>query len=182
MTPAKRITLVVLRPVKKLQDLKGQIFRYEKVELKGATALITAPSGDPLVTVNKVGKGSVVFVAVPDLLGVDERITPFAAHMLAHVFADASPVKVTGDVEYLINRTANGWVVTLLNNNGVFKTQQGMAQVDRSAYVNVTIACRTTDSERHRVDQRQLVESRAGSSPYRIAPGGVAIVELEIFT
>ncbi len=95
------------------------------------------PSGEPIVTVNKVGKGSVVFVAVPDLLGEDERMTPFAAHMLAHVFADAVPVKVTGDVEYLINRTANGWVVTLLNNNGVFKTQQGMAQVDRSAYVNV---------------------------------------------
>ena len=67
---------------------------------------MTTPNGDPLVTVNKVGKGSVIFVAVPDLLGEDERITPFAAHMLAHVFADAAPLKVTGDVEYLINRTA----------------------------------------------------------------------------
>ena len=66
-------------------------------------------------------------------------MTPFAAHTLAHVFADAVPVKVTGDVEYLINRTANGWIVTLLNNNGVFKPQQGMAQVDRSAYVTATI-------------------------------------------
>src|SRR4030095_12577501 len=95
-----------------------------------------------IVTVNRVGKGSVVFAAVPDLLGEDERITPFAAHMLSHVFADAVPLKVTGDVEYLINRTANGWIVTLLNNNGVFKTQQGMAQVDRSAYVTVTIGLR----------------------------------------
>ena len=56
------------------------------------------------------------------------------------------PVKVTGDVEYLINRTANGWIVTLLNNNGVFKPQQGMAQVDRSAYVTATIKI---DEERH---------------------------------
>ena len=136
-----------LSPNEEPQDLKGQIFRYEKVELKGATPLITVPSGDPLVTVNKVGKGSVIFVAVPDLLGEDERITPFAAHMLAHVFADATPVKVTGDVEYLINRTANGWVVTLLNNNGVFKPQQGMAQVDRSAYVNGDDW--STDPERH---------------------------------
>ena len=137
MPPAEAHNAVCLAPGEEPQDLKGQIFRYEKVELKGATALMTVPSGDPIVTVNKVGKGSVVFVAVPDLLGEDERMTPFAAHLLAHVFADAAPLKVTGDVEYLINRTANGWVVTLLNNNGVFKPQQGMAQVDRSAYVTV---------------------------------------------
>src|SRR6185503_5109668 len=129
-----------LSPGEEPQDLKGQIFRYEKIELKGATALISTPSGEPLVTVNKVGKGSIVFAAVPDLLGEDERITPFAAHMLAHVFADATPVKVEGDVEYLLNRNENGWVVTLLNNNGVFKPQQGMAQVDRSANVTATIS------------------------------------------
>src|SRR6185295_15535914 len=131
---------VCLLPDNESESLKGQIFPYEKVELRGATALMKVPSGDAIVTVNKVGRGSVVFVAAPDLLGKDERVTPFAAHLLAHVFADAAPVKVVGDVEYLINRTANGWLVTLLNNNGVFKTQQGMAQVDRSAYATATIS------------------------------------------
>ncbi|HKG97335.1 MAG TPA: hypothetical protein VKA97_05965, partial [Pyrinomonadaceae bacterium] len=89
-----------LAPGEEPQDLSGQMFRYEKVELKGATAFVVAPNGDPLVTMNKVGKGSVVFAALPDLLGEDERITPFAAHMLAHVFADAVPLKIEGDVEY----------------------------------------------------------------------------------
>ena len=161
------------------QDLKGQIFRYEKIALKGASAFITTLSGEPIVTVNKVGKGSVVFVGVPDLLGEDERITPFAAHVLAHVFADAVPVKVTGDVEYLINRTANGWVVTMLNNNGVFKTQQGMAQVDRGAYVNVTIALRgqrIQSASEWTSDTPLKVD--AGSVSIRIAPGSLAIIEL----
>jgi hypothetical protein len=168
-----------LAPGEDAQDLKSQIFRYEKLELKGATALITTMSGEPLVTVNKVGKGNVVFAAVPDLLGEDERITTFAAHMLAHVFADAVPVKVTGDVEYLINRTANGWVVTMFNNNGVFKPQQGMAQVDRSAYVNVTISLPglpiqsatewTSDT---------LLKVEKGNLNVQIAPGSLAIVEL----
>jgi hypothetical protein len=166
-----------LAPGEEVQDLKGQVFRYEQLELKGATALITVPTGAPLVTVNKVGKGNVVFVAVPDLLGEDERMTPFAAHLLAHVFADAVPVKVTGDVEYLINRIANGWIVTLLNNNGVFKTQQGMATVDRSAYVTATItlpgmksATEWTSDTPVRIDN--------GSLSVRIAPGSLAIVEL----
>lgn len=166
-----------LSPGEEPHDLTGQMFRYEGVQLKGATALITAPNGDPLVVVNKVGKGAVVLSLLPDLLGIDERVTPFAAHMLAHVFADATPVKVTGDVEYLINRTANGWVVTLLNNNGVFKPQQGLAQVDRSAYVSVTIALRKgqIQSATDWITDRQL---NPGNLTVQIAPGGVAIVEI----
>jgi hypothetical protein len=168
-----------LAPGEEAQDLKSQIFRYEKLELKGATALITTMSGEPLVTVNKVGKGNVVFAAVPDLLGEDARITTFAAHMLAHVFADAVPVKVVGDVEYLINRTANGWIVTTFNNNGVFKPQQGMAQVDRSAYVNVTITLpsQQIQSATEWTSDTPL-KADGGNISVRIPPGSLAIVEL----
>ena len=166
-----------LAPGDETEYLKGQIFRYEKIELKGATALITVPSGGPIVTVNKVGKGRVVFVAVPDLLGEDERMTPFAAHMLAHVFADAAPLKVVGDVEYLINRTADGWVVTMLNNNGVFKTQQGMAQVDRSAYVTVTISGPRIRAANEWASETTLKPVN-GTVTIQIAPGSLAIVEI----
>lgn len=159
------------------QDLKSQIFRYERFELKGATSLITIPDGDPLVTVNKVGKGSVVFVAVPDLLGEDERMTPLAAHLLAHIFADAVPLKISGDVEYLINRTANSWVVTLLNNNGVFKTQQGMAQVDRSTYVNVTISGKQIQRATEWTNDAVLKPNN-GVVSLQVAPGGIAVVEI----
>jgi hypothetical protein len=161
------------------QDLSGQMFRYEKIELKGATTLIAAGNGDPVVTVNKVGKGSVVFSALPNLLGEDERVTPFAAHMLAHVFADATPVQVRGDVEYLINRTNSGWIVTLLNNNGVYKTQQGMAQVDRNAYVSVSINLRgeKIQSARDWISDAP-VKLDADRVSLRLAPGGVAVVEL----
>jgi hypothetical protein len=173
-----------LSPGEEAQDLSGQLFSYEKIELKGATTLIAAPNGDPLVTVNKVGKGSVVFAALPDLLGADERITPFAAHMLAHVFADATPVQVLGDVEYLINRTKDAWVVTLLNSNGVYKSQQGMAQVDRTAYVNVLISLRgSLQGEKilSAVDwiNDAALKVQSDQISVRIAPGGVAIIELK---
>jgi len=161
------------------QDLKSQIFRYERIELKGATPLITIPDSEPLVTVNKFGKGSVVFVAVPDLLGEDERMTPLAAHLLTHIFADAAPLKVSGDVEYLINRTANSWVVTLLNNNGVFKTQQGMAQVDRSAYVNVTISLSGKQIQRaSEWTNDAVLKPNNGVVSVQVPPGGLAIVEI----
>jgi hypothetical protein len=174
-----------LSPGETGQNLSGQIFRYEKVELKGAVALITSTNGEPFVMVNKVGKGSVVFAAVSDLLGEDERITPFAAHMLAHVFADATPVKVRGDVEYLVNRNENGWIVTLFNNNGVFKPQQGMAQVDRSANVTATIslAGQPTQKAWDWINDKEVeVKNQNGLNgvTVTIAPGSIAIIELRI--
>ncbi len=165
------------------QDLHGQIFRYQKVELNGARSLITTTSGQPLVTVNKVGKGSVVFAAVADLLGEDDRVPTFAAHMLAHVFADATPVKVRGDVEYLINRSDKGWIVTLFNNNGVMKPQQGLAQVDRTAYVTATISLPSSQIQNAIEwinDEPIALSDRNGEKTVtvRIAPGGISIVEL----
>ena len=162
-------------------DLTGQLFRYEKIELKGATTFVAAANGDPLVTVNKIGKGSVVFNALPDLLGIDERVTPFAAHVLAHVFADATPIKVSGDVEYLINRNTKGWVVTLFNNNGVNKPQQGLATVDRNASVTarVSIAGQPLRSAIDWISDKPIQVKTPGLVEIVLPPGGIAIVEMK---
>ena len=163
------------------EDLTGQMFRYEKVELKGATKLISSPNGDPLVTINRLGKGSVVFNAVPDLLGIDGRVTPFSAHMLAHIFAGATPIRVSGDVEYLINRTDTSWVVTLINNNGVNKPQQGLATVDRTATVTATVSMpgqRIRSAIDWMTDKSQQV-SNENSVKLTLQPGGIAVVELK---
>jgi hypothetical protein len=140
-------------------------------------------SGDALVTMKTTGKGSIIFCALPDLLGLDERITPFAAHLLAHLSKNATPVRVDGDVEYLVNRTASGWVVTLFNNRGVLKPQQGLAQVDRSASVNVTLGLQGKGIKQARewtTEQSLEISRNNGQDSIRlnIAPGGVSIVEL----
>lgn len=170
-----------LSPADASQDLHGQIFRYEKVELKGAQTLMTTTGDEPLVTANQVGKGIVIFSAIRDLLGEDERMTPVAAHMLAHVFTDATPISIRGDVEYLVNRNQTGWVVTIFNNKGVFKSQQGMAQVDRSAYVTASIELRGGKIARA---QEWLSDSSLEVKPdgvkVEIPPGGIAIVELQL--
>ena len=100
------------------------------------------------------------------------------------MFANATPVKVKGDVEYLVNRTDHGWVVTLFNNNGVFKSQQGLAQVDRSANVTATIRL---DAQNIAVAQEWISDrtlevkketAGSGTVTVEIAPGGIAIVDL----
>ncbi len=171
-----------LAPGEPTQDLHGQVFRYERIVPSGSEVFMSVPDGDPLVTINKVGRGKLIFVALPDLLGEDERITPFAAHLLAHVFSEATPVEVRGDVEYLINRTERSWVVTLFNNNGVMKPQQGMAQVDRSAIVDATIRLRgqSIQSAREWTGGKNLELSKEGKVALSIPAGGIAIVELGI--
>ncbi len=166
------------------QDLRGGIFHFAKLQLTSAQPLMTTASNEPLVTVNKLGRGKVVLVAAPDLLGEDERLTTFAAHLLAHLASDATPVKVEGDVEYLINRNSHGWVVTLFNDNGVFKPQQGLAQVDRSATVRVTVSlpgASIVSATEWTGNQPLPLERRSGAADrvtVNIAAGGIAVVEL----
>src|SRR4029453_8816810 len=115
-----------------------------------------------------------------DLLGDDERLLPFAAHLLAHLASNATPVQVEGDVEYLINRNEHGWVVTLFNDNGIFKPQQGLSQVDRNARVTATISLR---GQRIAEATEWLTDAKLGLQngtriQVSIPAGGVAIGEL----
>ena len=166
-------------------DLTGQVYRYERVEPRGAEVLMKTTQGDPLVTVKRVGRGRVVYVAVPDLLGLDERLVPAAAHLLAHLLADATPVRVTGDVEYLVNRNSRGWVVTLINNRGVYKPQQGLAQVNRAEVAGVTIEVSGSElqSANEWTEDATLKTAREGSAArvsIEVPAGGVRIVELTV--
>jgi hypothetical protein len=171
-----------LAPGETQTDLAGQVYRYERVETRGAEVLMRTPSGDPLVTVNRVGRGRVVFCAVPDLLGLDERLVPAAAHLLAHLAADATPVTVRGDIEYLVNRNERGWVVTLINNRGVYKPQQGLARVERDETAEVTLELDGVRGSRARewtTDEELMVKrgERGDLVAVTVPAGGVRIVE-----
>ncbi|HYG08418.1 MAG TPA: hypothetical protein VD835_00455, partial [Pyrinomonadaceae bacterium] len=165
-------------------NLRGGVYAYERVERRGAEVLMQTATGDPLVTSFNFGRGRVIFCAVPDMLGLDERLTPAAAHLFTHLFAEATPVRVRGDVQRLFNRTERGWLVTLFNNRGVYKPQQGLAQVDRNASVEVTLSLRRGQTIRQArewtLDAPLEIGRAADESTVKISipPGDVRIVEL----
>src|SRR5256886_12282809 len=176
-----------LLPNDPVSDLHIDIFHFDRVDLAAAQPLMvtTADQPEPLVTVNKIGRGKLIFVAVADLLGEDERMPAFVAHLLAHLASEATPVKVEGDVEYLINRNSRRWVVTIFNDNGVFKPQQGMAQVDRTAIVRSKISLRgvgIVNATEWIPNQPLTVNRRTGAADavsVTIPAGGIAVVELQ---
>ena len=50
------------------------------------------------------------------------------------------PIEVSGDpIQYRINRSVDGWVVELINNQGVIKKPDSPVRVDESAAVNVIL-------------------------------------------
>lgn len=172
-----------LSPGEPKTDLAGQVYAYERIETRGAEVLMKTPSGDPVVTVNGVGRGRVVFCAVPDMLGLDERMIPAAAHTLAHLLANATPVRVSGDIEYIVNRNERGWVVTLINNRGVYKQQQGLAQVRRDEVVDVSLelgGIGIARASEWTIDTELKVERGENGNLVKLSvpPGGVRIVEL----
>jgi hypothetical protein len=101
--------------------------------------------------------------------------------MLAHVFSEATPVRVSGDVEYLINRTDTGWIVTIFNNNGIHKPQQGLATVDRSAGVTATITIpgQSLRTATDWITDRPLDVKKNSDVAVNIQPGGIVIAELK---
>jgi hypothetical protein len=74
--------------------------------------------------------------------------------------------------------------VTLLNDNGVFKPQQGLAQVDRRASVEVKLSLRgfqIAAANEWTSNQPLSVQGQGAAGrgvTVTIPPGGVAVVEL----
>jgi hypothetical protein len=109
--------------------LASNVYRYKAVPKQGGEVLATTPDGKPVVVAFPRGQGRVIVIGVPLAIGVDDRPVPVLAPLMQHLTQGLLPVKVGGDVEWVVNKLdapAGGWLVTLLNNRGVLKPQHGV--------------------------------------------------------
>jgi len=162
-------------------------FPFDEVDITDAKPLVvTSPNAQKssaLVTINRYGKGHVV-LCTPHYLYLPRsknRMLKIFSQLMHQINQESLPLRVEGDIEYQINRNANGWVVTLINNNGLFKPlwEEPVADPEKTAHVEVTLLAR---AKRARVwlDEKSLdVERQAGRSRVRIAvpPGEIRIIE-----
>jgi hypothetical protein len=122
-------------------------YEVRLVELAGAAPLAWAAPGVPLVTRQAVGEGAVLVVLVPRGIGLDERAHPVLPWLMNGVTRGLLPIEVVladgrplaGQVMYQVNRTADGYLVLLINNLGVDKTPNGVARVDRRQAVEIDL-------------------------------------------
>jgi hypothetical protein len=88
----------------------------------------------------RMGRGAIVVVASSNP-GHPTTERPLAK-VMSQVRQELVPLEVSGRVETLYNRTKDGWLVTLVNNEGVTKTFRDPVVVDASATQSVSITSR----------------------------------------
>lgn len=163
-------------------------FNVKASQLVGGELLAIAQERIPLVVRNKVGHGAVITVLVPRGLGLDERAHPVLPYLMNGLTQGLLPVDVrladgkrpTGEILYQVNQTKNGYVMLLMNNRGVDKTQNGVARVDRRQAVEVSVRCGSAKAAKELTGPRDLPLSKAESGTevrVTVHPGDVQVIE-----
>jgi len=122
----------------------------------------------------KRGSGAVVVYS--------STVEGMLANILGNVRSDLIPIRVSGTVESLFNRTKTGWLVTLVNNEGITKAYREAPRIDPGATQTVTLKW----TGRGKIDGASVwgVESdeplSAKNVSVRIPPGEVRVVELRV--
>src|SRR5438067_10058382 len=123
--------------------LESPRFRYRPITLPSeGRALAMTASGDVFCAAVDRGKGRLIYLSVPHGLSIGRQAVPVLARLMAHLTRGLMPVEVEGDVQWLVNRTDDGWLVTLLNPAGQAKSQQGITPTDYREDRTVTVRAR----------------------------------------
>ncbi len=81
---------------------------------------------------------------------------------------------------YQINKTKDGWLVALFNNQGIDKTQNGIARVDRAKFVDVEVhtTLNVKEVREYVYDKVLSLQKSTGNTSVsvRIEPGDVQVI------
>jgi hypothetical protein len=155
----------------------SQRFRYRPLE--GGKPLATV-DGKSFCTAYDRGKGRLIVLAVPRGLGIDRSAHPVLPRLLARLTSGLTPVDVRGDVEWMLNRTATGWIVTLFNAAGQSKPQQGITPTDYRENRVVTIrTSRPIATASDWLFPEETLTVKDGELKLTVQAGSVRVVELK---
>ncbi len=162
-------------------------YDYHKVKLAGAAPLFVANNFDdrdwPVATINRVGEGCVI-VATPVWLkvtGDPTRMHSLFSEIMGMIADELVPVRLRGsEVKVMYNRNAAGWVVTLMNVQGITSAAPGYKPaIRRQSAAGVTLAPRFPCAA---VTEWLTGKPLAGADEVALVvpPGDIRIVEFRI--
>jgi hypothetical protein len=113
-------------------------------------------------------------------------VLPFLMNGLTHnllpvsvTTADGKPL--SGELQFQVNRTKDGYVVLLMNNRGVDKTQNGVARVDRRQVVDVIVrAKQPLRGAKEWTANAELPVRAETEVSVRVHPGDVQVIGLVV--
>lgn len=156
----------------------SQRFRYRAIE--GGKSLASTADGKSFCSTFDRGKGRLIVLSIPRGLGIDKTAHPVLPRLLADLTSGTTPVTVKGDVEWMLNRTASGWIVTLFNPAGQEKPQQGITPTDFRENRTVTIRTkRPVASVSDWLFPDETLSMKDGELKLTVQAGSVRVVELK---
>jgi hypothetical protein len=156
----------------------SQRFRYRALE--GGKPLATTADGKVFCATYDRGKGRLIVLSVPRGLGIDRSAHPVLPRLIAQLTSGQTPVQVQGDVEWMLNRTATGWIVTLFNPAGQSKPQQGITPTDyRENRVATIRTKRPVTSASDWLFPEEALAVKEGELKLTVQAGSVRVIELK---
>jgi hypothetical protein len=155
-------------------------YRFRPIKADGGRVLGTTPDGKPICAAFERGQGRLIYLTVPHGLTIGKQAHPVLPRLFAHLARGLMPVEVRGDVQWLINKNATGWMVTLLNPAGAAKPQQGITPTDYRENRTVTITAKTPiKSAVDRLLPDDPLTVKANAVTLEVPAGAVRIIELK---
>lgn len=125
-----------------LSELEKSLRRGSRVVLTPRHREALGPQFDQLL------KHGAVEVVEPWKNPDPARMAMISNHRLSQLFNEVSPIEVNSpQVQFAINRTPSGWVIELINNNGVSKRGNQPAAIDPNGKIRVRLNPRFTWSK-----------------------------------
>ena len=143
---------------------------------------------------NTFGKGQVIVATVDCLVPRDEqkgdvlvnrvygKKFPFVEYFLKNIVSEVLPLEVKGDIEYGLNKLADGWLLYLINNKGVtkFTNKEQVLDLSKTAKIEVflkDIKAATITELREQKDIRKDVKNN--SFTVDVPPGDIRIIKIQ---
>jgi hypothetical protein len=175
---------------------QGEYECEELVLSKSAKPYLVDDKGRVLCAVHRCGKGRVVTAAarwlVPKMPGdgnyavhltrTGRRRFAFIEQFLSGVQDSLFPVKVEGDAQFGLNRTADGWWFWCLNNRGVKKFADSPQEIDRSFDSDLSVDISRLGEIRgcrELVSGGTKVDVSGGVFKWKLAAGEIAVFEIK---
>jgi len=149
-----------------------------------AQVVLAAGDGSPQVIRRDVGQGCVLVARAPP---ADRDPPPaFPAELLAALADRFLPFRIEGDVQTLVNRTPTGWMLMVVNNQGITKALHvdRPAAVDPAATRRVGIACRGPVAAARELVTAAPIRTERGANGghvlgFDLEPGELRLIAIE---
>jgi hypothetical protein len=167
-------------------------YAFDRVSLAGAR-LLKEEAGMPVFTCNGYGKG-VVIVTTPRYMIPDNKdyfgqfrdaksgklIFPYIRELLDGICGESLPIKVTGDIQFGLNKTKTGWWIYLLNNKGVYRLYGDPEKFDPNRTATVTVdVSRLNPKTVRELFSKQNVSVNNGKVTLTVGPGDLKCLRVD---